>query len=114
MAESPRRYAQHEIDELIACPKMVSEAPKRDMKLDRGHFRNDMRLKSTNGKLEFRVFMRRSEDLPENFSVGLAFLATGPAKWSCSAATGRTAATTTCSILTIRIGTITSTAPARR
>jgi len=44
------------------------------MKLDRGHFRNDMRLKSTDGKLEFRAFMRRSEDLPENFSVGLAFL----------------------------------------
>ena len=45
------------------------------MKLDRGHFRNDMRLKSADGSLEFRVFMRRSEDLPENFSIGLAFLA---------------------------------------
>lgn len=44
------------------------------MKLDRGHFRDDMRLKSADGTLEFRVFMRRSEDLPENFSVGLAFL----------------------------------------
>jgi hypothetical protein len=75
MATSPRRYTQQEIDDLIACPKVVSEPPKRDMKLDRGHHRNDMRLKSTDGKLEFRVFMRRSEDLPENFSVGLAFLA---------------------------------------
>ncbi len=44
------------------------------MKLDRGHFRNDMRLKSTDDKLEFRVFMRRNEDLPENFSIGLAYL----------------------------------------
>lgn len=75
MATSPRRYTQQEIDDLIACPKVVSEAPKRDMKLDRGHLRNDMRLKSTDSKLEFRVFRRRSEDLPENFSVGLAFLA---------------------------------------
>ena len=55
-------------------PKVVSEPPKREMKLDRGHFRNDMRLKSTDDKVEFRAFMRRSEDLPENFSVGLAFL----------------------------------------
>jgi hypothetical protein len=75
MATLPRRYTQQEIDDLIACPKVVSEPPKREMKLDRGHFRNDMRLKSTDDKLEFRVFMRRSEDLPENFSVGLAFLA---------------------------------------
>jgi hypothetical protein len=45
------------------------------MKLDRGHFRNDVGLKSTDDKLEFRVFLRRSEDLPENFSIGLAFLA---------------------------------------
>lgn len=75
MAMAPRKYTQQEIDDLIACPKVVSEAPKRDMRLDRGHFRNDMRLKSTDDKLEFRVFMRRSEDLPENFSIGLAFLA---------------------------------------
>jgi hypothetical protein len=54
---------------------VVSEAPKRDLKLDRGHFRSDLRVKSTDAKLEFRVFMRRSEDLPENFSIGLVFLA---------------------------------------
>ena len=33
-----------------------------------------MRLKSADGELEFRAFMRRSEDLPENFSIGLVFL----------------------------------------
>jgi len=44
MATLPRRYTQQEIDDLIACPKVVSEPPKREMKLDRGHFRNDMRL----------------------------------------------------------------------
>ena len=31
-------------------------------------------LKSVDGKHEFKVFMRRNEDLPENFSVGLIFL----------------------------------------
>lgn len=74
MAVDPRGYTQEEIDSLIACTKVVSEPPKREMKLDRGHFRNDMRLKSTDGNLEFRVFMRRNEDLPENFSIGLAFV----------------------------------------
>jgi hypothetical protein len=74
MPLSPRRYAQQEIDDLIACAKVVSDAPKREDKLDRGHFRNDLRLKSADGKLEFRAFMRRSEDLPENFSIGLVFL----------------------------------------
>lgn len=74
MPAEPRYYTQEEIDSLIGCAKVVSDPPKRDMKLDRGHFRNDMRLKSVDGKLEFRVFMRRSEDLPENFSIGLAFL----------------------------------------
>jgi hypothetical protein len=29
----------------------------------------------TDDKLEFRAFMRRNEDLPEKFSIGLAFLA---------------------------------------
>ena len=62
---------QKEIDDLIACPKVISDAPKRDMKRDRGHLRNDMRLKSADDKFEFSVFMRRNEDLPENFSIGL-------------------------------------------
>lgn len=74
MPAEPRHYTQDEIDNLIGCAKVVSEPPKRDLKLDRGHFRNDMRLTSADGKLDFRAFMRRSEDLPENFSVGLAYL----------------------------------------
>lgn len=74
MPAEPRRYTQDEIDNLIGCAKNVSEAPKREMKLDRGHYRNDMRLKSADGKMDFRVFMRRNEDLPENFSIGLVHL----------------------------------------
>ncbi len=74
MPTEPRRYTQEEIDNLIGCAKVVSEPPKRDLKPDRGHFRNDMRLKSADGGREFRAFIRRSEDLPENFSIGMAFL----------------------------------------
>jgi len=75
MALPPRQYSQLEIDQLVACPKLISDPPKRDLKHDRVHFRNDMRLKSVDDKLEFRVFMRRSEDFPENFSIGLVFMA---------------------------------------
>lgn len=33
--------------------------------------RNDMRLESLDGTMEFSVFMRRNERFPENFSIGL-------------------------------------------
>ena len=46
MAVGPRRYTHEELDALITSPKTVSEPQKRQMKLDRGHFRNDMWLKS--------------------------------------------------------------------
>jgi len=74
MSLAPRRYTAEELEELIACPKTVSEAPRQDLKLDRGPFRNDMRVKSIEGDREFRIFLRRSEDFPENFSIGLVYL----------------------------------------
>ena len=74
MALAPRSYTQQELEDLIGCPKIVSEPPKEQMKPDRGHLRNDMRLKSVEGDREFRVFLRRSVDLPENFSIGLVYL----------------------------------------
>jgi hypothetical protein len=67
-------YSQKDIDDLIACPKEISEPPKKDMKLADAHWRNDMKLVASNGILgEFLVFMRRSEDFPENFSIGLIY-----------------------------------------
>lgn len=76
MALAPRAYTQQELEDLIGCSKIVSEPPKEQMKPDRGHLRNDMRLKSVEGDREFRVFLRRSADLPENFSIGLVYLPT--------------------------------------
>jgi hypothetical protein len=70
----PRRlYTQEEIDALISCAKVFDEAPRLEMRLDRGHFRNEMRLRSSDGNSQFRCFMRQSEDLPENFSIGWVF-----------------------------------------
>ncbi|HWQ53726.1 MAG TPA: hypothetical protein VN442_08575 [Bryobacteraceae bacterium] len=65
---------QSEIDQLIACPKTVSEPPRKALKADGAHLRNDMKLTSTLDGSEFHVFMRISADFPENFSIGLRFL----------------------------------------
>ena len=43
------------------------------MRLDGKMKRNDMTLKSTDGKHSFRAFLRQSEEFPENFSVGLVY-----------------------------------------
>ncbi len=113
MPTDPRRYTQEEIDSLIGCPKIVTEPPKRDMKLDRGHFRNDMLLKSVDGSADFRAFMRRSEDLPETSPLGwCSSLRTAPERSTFCAATGRMAPTTTPSTRRTRTATFMSTAPA--
>lgn len=67
-------YSQSEIDALISCDKSVVEPPKRQAKLIGADYRNDMKLAASNGQQgEFDVFMRQSEDFPENFSIGLVF-----------------------------------------
>lgn len=67
-------FSQNELDELISCPKEVSDPPKREMKLDRAHLRNDAKLVASNGcQGDFTMFMRKNEDFPENFSIGLIY-----------------------------------------
>jgi hypothetical protein len=67
-------YSQAEIDLLISCQKAVTEPPKRQSKLTGADFRNDMKLvASIQIPGEFDVFMRQSEDFPENFSIGLIY-----------------------------------------
>ena len=66
-------YSNEEIKNLISCPKIISEPPKKEMRSDRGSKRNDMRLQSSEGDLEFSVFMRINEDFSENFSIGLDY-----------------------------------------
>ena len=66
-------YNQNEIDALISCPKSLTEPPKRDLRLVGADWRNDMTLQSEGCKGEFAVFFRRSDDFPENFSIGLKY-----------------------------------------
>lgn len=66
-------YSQQMLDDLISCPKIITTPPKKDMRLERGSFRNNMHLKSSDGKENFSVFIRQNESFPENFSIGLDY-----------------------------------------
>jgi len=67
-------FSQDELDGLISCPKEVSDPPKREMRLERAHWRNDAKLIASNGlQGDFVMFMRKNEDFPENFSIGLIY-----------------------------------------
>ena len=66
-------YSQEEIDELIHCQKIIIVPPKKKVHLERGSYRNNMRLNSMDSKLEFIVFMRILEDFEEDFSIGLVY-----------------------------------------
>lgn len=67
-------FSQGEIDALISCPKGISEAPKKEMKLFGAHWRNDAKLAASDSLPgEFAMFMRKNEDFPENFSIGLIY-----------------------------------------
>jgi hypothetical protein len=68
-----RTWTQAELDELISCPKQVADPPRKEMRSERGHQRNDMTLRSPDGERRFSVFMRVNERFPENFSVGLVY-----------------------------------------
>ena len=64
-----RVYTQAELDDLIAAPKIITEAPKKAMRLERGSRRNDMRLRSEDESMDFTAFMRINDTFPENFSI---------------------------------------------
>jgi hypothetical protein len=68
-----RTFTDAELEELIRCPKEVVEPPRREMRIDGKVKRNDMGLRSKDGKHAFRAFIRQSDDFPENFSVGLMY-----------------------------------------
>lgn len=60
-------FSNEEIEELIASPKRIIEPPKKEIQLQKGHWRNDMKLHSDDGEYDFSVFMRKNEDFEENF-----------------------------------------------
>lgn len=67
-------YSQSVIEQLIRCPKRVSDSPRREMKSEGGYLRNDAKLIAQDEiKGEFTVFLRQSLSFPENFSIGLRY-----------------------------------------
>lgn len=66
-------YTQAELDALISCAKTISDPPRRTMRSESRHRRNDMALTSQDGASRFRVFMRQSLEFAEDFSIGLEY-----------------------------------------
>jgi hypothetical protein len=67
-----KNFTQMELETLISCPKRVTDPPRQTMRLERGHLRNDLKLRSDDDK-EFSVFIRVNEKFQENFSIGLTY-----------------------------------------
>jgi len=71
-------YTQSEIDNLINCQKIIIEPPPKNMRVERGHLKKDMKLHSVDSKHKFSVFMRMNERFNENFSIGLIYIPQAP------------------------------------
>jgi len=67
-------YADENLVQLIICPKRISKPPRKEMKTDGKHLRDDMELESLDGEHIYRVFMRQSLEFSENFSIGLDYV----------------------------------------
>jgi len=67
-------YTDKDLSQFIKCPKRISQPPRKEMKEEGAYLRNDMELESIDGKHVFRVFIRQTRDLPENFSIGVNYL----------------------------------------
>lgn len=59
------------IESLISCEKHITEPPRKESQLKNRSFRNDMKVASIDMKHAFSVFLRQSDDFPEDFSIGL-------------------------------------------
>ena len=60
---------------LITCPKTITKPPRKLMKSEFRSFKNSFELSSIDGNELFLVFIRQSQILPEDFSIGL--------RWRC-------------------------------
>ena len=68
-----KQYTQQEIDDLIRCPKVVTEAPRPSFKDEYRHRSNGFRVATSDGEHRFRVFLRQSLEFVEDFSIGLLY-----------------------------------------
>lgn len=78
--ESPKllTLTDSQLQKLLSCEKVITKHARRQMAEENGYERNDMDLESAPGEFEspqkFRIFIRRTTRMQENFSVGLLWL----------------------------------------
>ena len=65
-------YTNELIEELISCPKKVTNAPK-DLGVGRGSSKVKFTLESVDGQHSFSGFISRNLTFQENFSIGLVY-----------------------------------------
>ncbi len=61
---------------MIEIPKVIEEIQPKIMKIESGHQRQKITLKSMDNQKRFWIFVRRNLKFAENFSVGLVYSAT--------------------------------------
>ncbi len=65
-------YTDEFIDELLNCPKKVTNSPK-DLGVGRGSSKIKFTLESTDGNYSFSGFISKNLTFQENFSIGLVY-----------------------------------------
>lgn len=59
------------LEDVVLCNKVATRAERRRLTFSNRHRKNTLYLSSEDGKYEYKVFLRQSEDFIEDFSVGL-------------------------------------------
>jgi len=67
-------YTDEDLTNLITCKKRIIQPPRKEMRVEKHMLRNEMELESVDKKYSFRVFMRKSLNFYENFSIGIDYL----------------------------------------
>src|SRR6476469_9517485 len=65
-------YTDELVEELISCPKKVTDSPK-DSGVGRGSTKIKFSLESTDGNYSFSGFISKNLTFQENFSIGLVY-----------------------------------------
>jgi hypothetical protein len=58
-------YTDEYIEELITCPKRITEPPPKEMKKERGHWKKSFGVESEDGDHRFTVFIRYNDEFIE-------------------------------------------------
>ena len=59
------------LQEITSCQKRVIKADRKKMILENRHYKNNLYLTSEDEKYNFKIFLRKSDEFIEDFSIGL-------------------------------------------